>query len=72
MVQKDAFSCGPDPSILDNRSVRGGSRDPLKSIKNLTGRRCRTERLEDYLIECADSEINPSSIGTGIGTELTG
>jgi hypothetical protein len=36
MVQKDAFSCGPDPSILDNRSVRGGSRDPLKSIKNLT------------------------------------
>jgi hypothetical protein len=25
------------PSILDNRSVRGGSRDPLKSIKNLTG-----------------------------------
>jgi hypothetical protein len=36
MVQKDAFRCGTDPSILDNRSVRGGSRDPLKSIKNLT------------------------------------
>jgi hypothetical protein len=36
MVQKDAYCCGTDPSILDNRSVRGGSRDPLKSIKNLT------------------------------------
>jgi hypothetical protein len=35
MVQKDAFCYGTDPSILDNRSVRGGSRDPLKSIKNL-------------------------------------
>jgi hypothetical protein len=36
MVQKDAYCCGTDPSILDNRLVRGGSRDPLKSIKNLT------------------------------------
>jgi hypothetical protein len=40
MVQKDAFCCGTDPSILDNRSVRGGSRDPLKSIKNLTYWHC--------------------------------
>ncbi len=30
MVQKGAFCCGTDPSILDNRSVRGGSRDHLK------------------------------------------
>ena len=37
-LQKGAFCYGPDPSILDNRSVRGGSRDPLKSIKNLTPR----------------------------------
>jgi hypothetical protein len=36
MFQKGAFCYGTDPSILDNRSVRGGSRDPLKSIKNLT------------------------------------
>jgi hypothetical protein len=36
MVQKDAFCYGTDPSILDNRSVRGGNRDPLKNIKNLT------------------------------------
>ncbi len=30
IFQKDAFCCGIDPSILDNRSLRGGSRDHLK------------------------------------------
>ncbi len=32
-VQKGAFCCGTNPSILDNRLVRGGSRDHHKKHK---------------------------------------